>query len=123
MRLDQFSAPDRQYLSDPDILTNHPAHLTDGWVLTIKAYSILGRISTFNRRLELHRRAEVSRGKRDESELFYPLPMTCDHERLKLGFVQFLNASSSPDILASSQFKTLDSNIACASCDVASGSI
>ncbi|KAF8316768.1 hypothetical protein DL93DRAFT_2095989 [Clavulina sp. PMI_390] len=101
----------RQHLSDPDIFTNHPPHLTDSWVLSVKAFCLLGRISTFNRRLELHRRGEVNDLIRPSSEMFYPVLPECDGLRQDSGYDRWYNSGSSPEIVQSTTFRMLDSQI------------
>ncbi|KAF8316769.1 hypothetical protein DL93DRAFT_2165898 [Clavulina sp. PMI_390] len=106
-----FVPAPRQHLSDPDVFTNHPPHLTDSWVLSVKAFSLLGRIGTFNRRLELHRRGEVNNLIRPSSELFYPIFFACDGVRQDSGYDVWYNSGSSSEIVQSAAFRMLDSQI------------
>lgn len=102
----------RQHLSDPDLFMNHPPHLTDSWVLYVKSLVLLGRVCTFNRRLELHRRADVNNGVRPPGQMFFPRNLLYDEGGVaRLDYGTFRNAESSAAILASAQFKTLDNMV------------
>lgn len=73
--------------------------------------SLLGRIGTFNRRLELHRRADVNNGRRAPSGIFIPTNQLCDSSIARLGYESFYNAGCSEEIVNSPAFKTLDNMI------------
>lgn len=100
----------RQDLSDPDLLTCHPPHLTDGWVLTIKLYSLMGRISLFYRRLELQHHAEVFKLRREPDNRFYALHPTWDFLGGK-GYWPLVNKMCTEEVRRLPKFSILDSSI------------
>lgn len=74
-------------------------------------FVLLGRVGTFNRRLELHRRAEVNNGVRPPGQMFYPKNFLYDGGMTRFDYGEFRNAESSAAIMASPQFQTLDNTI------------
>lgn len=73
--------------------------------------SLLGRIDTYNRRLELQRRADVNNGRRPQSGIFIPRVHLCNSSMAGLAYESFYNAGSSQEIVNSPAFKTLDNMI------------
>jgi hypothetical protein len=62
----------RQRLSDPDLLTHHPPHLTDSFTLHLKAQILAGRIIDFNGAIRIRRQSDYNNGASTLDAFFTP---------------------------------------------------
>ncbi|KAF8325796.1 uncharacterized protein EI90DRAFT_3071770 [Cantharellus anzutake] len=68
----------RQRLSDVDILTNHPAYLTDPFTMHLKACILMMKVGMFNIQTCLHRQADIYSGAIPSDASFTPYSLFCD---------------------------------------------
>jgi len=105
----------RQRLSDKDVLTNHPSHLTDSFTMHLKGCILIMRVGTFNIQSALRRQADINHGLFPPEASFNPTSLFCD---LTLGpSSPSMNPSNNHNSCQSSirelpAFKTLDNAIA-----------